>query len=519
MFREVPMSEVREVLRLRGLGRGQREIARQLSLDRKTVRRYLAAAMGAGIEVGAREVSEEMLGMVVAQLRPGRRGGHGQSWDELEGQRGFLKGRLDAGLTLTKIVTLLRRRGVEVPYRTLHRYCVAEFGFGRQRETVRVADGEPGQELQVDFGRLGMVGRSPGKRRLVRGLILTACLSRHQFCWPTYGETVAEVIEGFEEAWIFFGGVFAVVIVDNLKAIVLEADPLHPRLNPVFLEYAQARGFVIDTCMVRSPTQKPRVERAVPYCRESGFAGEDFADLLWAREGMRRWCLEEAGMRVHGTTQRRPLEHFRDAELAHLLPLPESRYDVPIHAQATVHRDHHIQVAKALYSVPGGHLGVKVEVRADSHLVRIWYRGKLLREHPRQPPGGRSTNPEDMPQEKRGYAMRDLEYLKRVAAGHGEQIGIYAARLLDSPLPWTRMRQVYRLLGLVKRFGAERVEQACRKTLELEVVDVTRVVRILERALETDRHGRGREPAVILPLRFARDPREFTVTKETDHHA
>jgi hypothetical protein len=46
----------------------------------------------------------------------------------------------------------------------------------------------------------------------------------------------------------------------------------------------------------------------VPYCRDSGFAGEDFADLLSARRGMRTWCLEEAGS--HGTTRRRPLEHF-----------------------------------------------------------------------------------------------------------------------------------------------------------------------------------------------------------------
>jgi hypothetical protein len=232
---------------------------------------------------------------------------------------------------------------------------------------------------------------------------------------------------------------------------------------------------------------------------------------------MRRWCVEEAGMRLHGTTQRRPLEHFRAEELAHRLPAPTSRDDVPIYATPRVARDHHVAVAKALYSVPGGRIGERIDVRADRALVRLSAHGQVIKMHPRQPPGGRSTDPADLPQEKRGYACRDLEYLKRVAAGHGAPIGIYAARLLDSPLPWTRMRQVYRLLGLVKRFGAARVEAACQRTLALDVVDVTRVARILERALEQDRTAAGLPLAPILRPRFARDPTEFARPKGDAH--
>lgn len=523
MFREVSMVEVKEVLRQRQQGRFLREIARGVGLDRKTIRRYLEVAVSAGFDPNGSEVSDEIVSAVVAQLRPGRPGGvgRGETWLELEGQHAFLKGKVDDGLKLTKIRTLLRRRGIEVPYRTLYRYCVTAFPdqIGGQRETVPVADGEPGHELQADFGRLGKLGLVAGRRRVVKGLVLTACVSRHQFCWPTYGESLPEVIEGFEEGWEFFGGVFRVLITDNLKAVVDRADPLNPRLNPAFLEYAQARGFRIDPCIIASPTHKPRVERAVPYCRDSGFAGEDFPDLLAARRGMRRWCLEEAGTRIHGTTQRRPLEHFVEVEQGHLLPAPTARYDTPVFATPKVARDHHVAVEKALYSVPGGRIGQHVEARADSRLVKIFQHGQLLREHPRKAPGGRSTIPEDLPEPKRGYALRDIEYLKRQAAGHGEQIGIYATLLLDDPLPWTRMRKVYRLLSLVKRFGAERVEQACRRTLEFEVVDVVRVQRMLERALEHGRREAGDQLrlAPILRPRFARDPSEFAVKKGNDN--
>jgi hypothetical protein len=79
-----------------------------------------------------------------------------------------------------------------------------------------------------------------------------------------------------------------------------------------------------------------------------------------------------AGQRVHGTTQRRPLEDFTAAEQTHLLAAPEVRYDIPIYRDAKVHRDHHIEIARALYSVPGDLLGQRVSVRADSRLVKVF---------------------------------------------------------------------------------------------------------------------------------------------------
>lgn len=511
--------EIREVLRQRQRGRSQREVADALHLDRKTVRRYEELALAAGHDAADGEVSDEVVAAVAERVRPGRRqgSGHADSWFALEQEHAFLKEQVEEGLVLTKVQTLLRRRGVEVPYRTLYRYCAQAFPehIGGTRDTVPVDDGEPGKEVQADFGRLGMVGRGTSRQRLVRALILTAVVSRHQFCWVTYGETVAEVIEGFEEAWQFFGGIFPVVIPDNLSAVVNKADRLYPRLNETFLEYAQARGFAVDACEVRSPTQKPRVERAVHYCRQSGFAGENFTEIVSAREGMRRWCLEDAGMRVHGMTHRQPLAHFREVELGHLLPLPGSRYDVPVIAHPKVARDHHVQVANALYSVPGDRIGQHVDVRADSMLVRISQHGKLLREHPRKGPGGRSTVAEDLPLHKRAYAMRDIEYLKKQAAAQGEHVGLYANRLLDGELPWTEMRRVYKLLSLCRRFGAEAVERACRRTLDLDVVDVTKVQRIVEGALPTEQ--RSRHLAPILRPRFARDPVAFQITQGGDH--
>ena len=81
--------------------------------------------------------------------------------------------------------------------------------------------------------------------------------------------------------------------------------------------------------------------------------------------------------------------------------------------------------------------------------------------------------------------MRDLTRLIAVCAGHGPSIGIYAERLLDDPLPWTRMRSVYRLQGLVTRYGPEPVETACSRALDLDVVSVSKIAAMLAKATET----------------------------------
>lgn len=118
-FREVAVSEVREVLRLTAMGRGLREVARLCGLDRKTVRRYLAAARAAGFDPAAGEAAldDALIGAVCEAVRPARPGGHGHAWAALAGRREQLQTWLDADLRLTKIQTLVARGGLVVPGR------------------------------------------------------------------------------------------------------------------------------------------------------------------------------------------------------------------------------------------------------------------------------------------------------------------------------------------------------------------------------------------------------------------
>jgi len=518
-YSEVTMLEIKEFLRLWLEGQPKKRIAMLTGRDVKTVRSYVTAALACGLlrDSGPEALTAELLAAVAAKVQPRVGRPRGSSWETCEAQREFIRGSVDDGVRLTKVRKLLRRRGVHVSQSTLWRFAVAELGFGKQALTIPVADCEPGQEVQLDTGWVGRLAPDArGKQRRFRAFIFTAVRSRHRFVYPSFRETTADTIEACEAAWAFYGGVFKVLIVDNLKAVVQDADALHPRLNMTFLEYAQARGSVIDTARVRKPRDKARVERAVQTVRDDCFAGERLIDLAAARQHAEQWCREEYGLRRHTRTQRLPLEHFEAEERAALLPAPSQAYDVPLWSKPKVARDQHAQVAKALYSLPTCYVGRRLRARADRNLVHFYDGAQVVKTHPRQPPGGRSTDRNDFPPEKSAYALRDVGYFIALADKHGPAVGAFAKALLDTDLPWTRMRQVYALVGLARRYGSARTNAACQTALGADLLNVYRLRRILEVAATAPEPSSAKvvpiarylRPATQYALPFVHDARD-----------
>ena len=430
-YREVHRVESREIIRRWQAGFSQRRIASGTGLSRVTVRRYIAAAEAAGLQPGGPEPSEQQLAQLATLSRTGPRRAEVPSEQLLSPWAEQIERWLQAErLQVTRIHELLAERGCEVSYSTLRRF-IARRGWGRRQPvTVRMEDGPPGEVAELDFGRLGLIpDPESGRRRTVWALIVVWRYSRHCFVWPTTSQTLHAVVEGLEAAWACFEGVPRYLVIDNFPAAVAGADALHPRFTRGFLEYARQRGFISDPARVRKPRDKPRVERSVPYVRERLFKGAQFGDLAELRDAARRWSLEVAGQRIHGTTRKRPLEVFQDEERPLLAPWDGEPYEVPDWRTAKVHADHHVACQYALYSVPSALCppGQQVEVQLGAKLVRIYHRGALLKVHPRQPRGGRATDPNDYPAELSPYTLRAPEQLQRRAAELGEATGAFAA--------------------------------------------------------------------------------------------
>jgi hypothetical protein len=337
---------------------------------------------------------------------------------------------------------------------------------------------------------------------------------------PLFNQQLADVIEGLEATWAFFGGIPRYLVLDNFPAAVIGTDPLNPRLTKGFLEYAQHRRFIADPTRPGHAKDKPKVERQVPYARERFFKGGQFHDLQDLRQQARHWCLEVAGQRIHGTTRRLPIVVFQEEEKSKLLPYDGEPYNIPDWHTATVHSDHHISYRYAIYSAPYNACppGSKLEVRGDSKLVQLYHRGKLVKVHPRQPRGGRSTDPNDYPPELTAYTLRSPNYLRQKSAELGEAIGAFADKLLSGSMPWSKMRQAYKLLRMGEKYTPTRLNAACEKALAVDLIDVRRLERILLEALEEETMPVMMSSAP--PGRFARPGNVFAISNDNggNHH-
>lgn len=523
-YKEVSRVEITEVIRQWQAGRGIREITRSTGLSRNTIRKYILTAQGCSLARDGLPPTESQLITLVQLNRAGPREVVIPTDKVLEPWAEQIEQWLKHDrLKLTRIQELLAQHRCLVAYTCLRRYVMRRGWMGKgSHTTVRMADTEPGEVAEVDFGRLGLTwDPESGRRRQAWGMLTVLGYSRHSFLWPLFAQQLSDVIEGLEATWAFFGGVPRYLVLDNFPAAVVGTDLLNPQLTRGFLEYAQHRGFIADPARPGHPKDKPKVERGIPYTRERFFKGGQFNGLADMRAQARHWCLEVAGQRVHGTTQHLPLVVFQEEEQSKLLPWDGEPYDVPSWHTATVHPDHHIYYRYAIYSAPYSSCppGTKLEVRGDSKLVRLYRSGELVKVHPRQPRGGRSTDPDDYPPERTAYTLRSPNYLRQQSAELGESVGAFADKLLGGSTPWSKLRQAFKLLRLGEKYTPSRLNAACEKALAVDLIDVRRLERILVEALEQEAMP-ATAVSVPLPGRFARPGSVFAICTDNggNHH-
>lgn len=518
--KEYTVIEILDVLRRQKAGDNISAIARSIGMDRKTVRKYIRIAEGKGLAASGSN-SEEVAYAVFREIHGNDDGDDGNNRDSIllphkETIADWLK---HDDLTLTKVHMKLLRSGVETSYSSLYRFTQEHIGMPGNHGTVRMAETEPGEVAEVDFGRLGyLFDTAVNRLRALYALVVTLVFSRYQYVHITRKQDLPALIGGIEDAWEFFGGVTRRLIIDNMKAAVVKSSRYEPVFNRTFLEYSQYQGFIIDPAVARHPQGKATVERQMPYVRENFFKGEEFIDSDHVQREALKWCTSVAGMRIHGTTRKRPRIVFEEAEKAFLLPLREERFDVPKWSTATVHPDHHIRFGNALYSLPTEYIGKKVEIRGDSRLIRIYCQGAVIKTHPLMPEGKRSTDYEDYPTHKTAYAMRSCDHYIDKAKGIGSSCGDFMEQLLSGDFPWSKLRQAQKLLRLPEKYGAMRVEQACSRALSFSLIDVFRVERIIKQAFAKEAEKGGDKRGVVVPARFGRPAEYFTKNKE-DHIA
>jgi transposase len=472
-------------------GRSQSEVADSLRVDRKTVKKYLAPAIEAGIRPGDLPRTPEQWAELVRGWFPTLADTSVRqiTWPAIEVHRDYVVEQLKAGVTKATIWQRLRdERGLGASLASFKRWVAANLPeeTTRARVTVLRGDVAPGSEAQIDYGFLGTwtdpVG---GRRRRVWGFVMTLCCSRHLFLRPVLTMNQAAWTRCHVEAFAFFGGVPARLVPDNLKTGVDRPDLYDPKINRSYAELAAHYGTLVDPARAAKPKDKARVERPMPYCRDSFFRGRGFTSIEHMQAEAVRWSAEVAGARAC-----RPLEGaapasvFAAIEAAELAPLPRTPFVLAHWSRATVGPDIHVKAGRALYSVPWRFMGQVVDIRATTEMVQIFAKGELIASHILAERGKR-TDLAHYPPEKIAFHMRTPVWCRRRAGEIGPAAVALVADLLAVNALF-RLRAAQGVLGLADRYGPARLEAACARALAVGDPSYRTVRGILAAGAETE---------------------------------
>jgi transposase len=498
------MAIVQSIQTLFAQGWSQRRIARELDIDRGTVRKYLGSALGGScgakpaiLPTGSEGPKPAILPMApapaAAPIGSGARApgpepailptgseadpppaewpaapapgvGSAGRRSDCEPYRELILAKLRQELTSRRIwQDLTAEHGATLGYDSVRRY-VRRLGGGRVLPFRRM-ECEPGQEAQVDFGRGAWIVAGEGRRRRSHVFRVVLSHSRKGYSEATFTQTAEDFLGALENAFHHFGGVPRTLVIDNLKAAVAHPDWFDPELNPKLQSFCRHYGTVILPTRPRTPRHKGKVERGIGYVKGNALKARQFAGLPEENQHLAQWEASIADTRVHGTTKQQVGRLFREAEQPALLPLPRERFPFFHEARRKVNRDGHVEVARAYYSAPPEYLGREVWVRWDARLVRLFnHRFEQVAVHVRHERGRFSTHAAHLHPHKINGLERGAGYLLGKLSAVGPQTDQWAQAMLHARgIEGTRVLQG--LLALMRKHPREALEKACETAL------------------------------------------------------
>jgi transposase len=319
----------------------------------------------------------------------------------------------------------------------------------------------PGEEAQVDFGSGAPILLPDGKRRRPHVFRIVLSHSRKGYSEAVARQTTDNFIRCLENAFWHFGGVPQRLVLDNLRAAVTKADWFDPDLNPKVCSFAQHYGVALLPTRPYTPRHKGKVERGIDYVQENALKGRSFASLDEQNHFLLDWERTVADTRLHGTTRRQVGAHFADGERAALQPLPVERFPCFQEARRVVHRDGHVEIERAYYSVPPEYLARHVWARWDGRLVRVFNDHlEQIALHVKHEPGRFSTQSQHIAGPKISGVERGAAWL----LGQVHRLGPHSSRWAEAMLQARGVegvRVLQGLLNLAHRHPCAAIEHAC----------------------------------------------------------
>jgi hypothetical protein len=253
---------------------------------------------------------------------------------------------------------------------------------------------------------------------------------------------------------------------DNLKTGVIRADVFDPKPNRAYAELAEHYGCLIDPARALRPKDKPRVERPMPYIRDSFWRGRQWDSLEQMQTAAVGWSLTIAGRRPHrGLDGVAPVTMFEAVSRPVMRALPHHRFEIAAWSRPKVASDCHVSVAGVLYSVPWRYVGRRLDVRVTDRRVEVFDATVQVKTHVRAG-RGRVTDMADYPPDKIAFFQRTPVWCRRQAQLLGPNVTEVIGELLAINV-LHRLRSAQGIIRLADKHGAGRVDAACRRAIQV----------------------------------------------------
>ncbi len=338
--------------------RSKAEIARQLNLDRKTVRGILQEP--AWQPYTRAERADTLLAEHAAYLRaraPQVQYSARILFQELRGARRY-------GGSYETVKRFVR------PLRAVEQAA--------ERATVRF-ETPPGQQSQIDWGQAQIYYRS--RPVVLHVFILTLGYSRRSFHEPCVGETLSQFLDAHERAFEYFGGHTREHLYDRPRTVCQPAGAGRVIWNATFKQFADYWGFEPHLCQAYRAQTKGKVESGVKYFKRNFLPGRSFVDEQDLREQRDQWQAEIADARIHGTTHERPVDRFAREESFLIATAGQPGFRLEASQPRRVADDYLVSFETNRYSVPFTLIGQTVEVTRRGGRLHIAHGGQLVAEH------------------------------------------------------------------------------------------------------------------------------------------
>lgn len=473
-----------ETLAIRGVS--QREIARRIGVDRKTVSRYAGQAKSPGVATGsepkagqnpppwppASETADEQN----PPPRPPVPQPPRQALSACAPHRAWIETQVGLGRNAQSIYQdLVELHGFANRYNSVKRFV----RHLRREEPARfdVLEFLPGEEAQVDFGQGAPTLWRVGVYRRPHLFVMTLRFSGKSFrkaVWKADKETWSRL---HEEAWRSLGGVCQYVVLDNLKAGVLHPDIYEPELNLIYAEMLRHNGVVADPCRVRDPNRKGSVESAIQHTQGTALKGKRFESIEAQNAWLAHWEERWAAPRIHGRKKRQVMELYRE-EKPFLQPLPLEGFRYFKHGTRTVDDAGLVQVDQIYYAALPAPLRSEVQVRIYEREIEIRDgSGQLLRRHAKGERKGQFVLEEG---DRLFNPSRESARLLQKAESIGPHVA-QLARTLFARLGRPGQRALYGLTNLPRTYTCAQIDAVCARFLASGCVSYSAIRRALER--------------------------------------